>query len=307
MKFELERLAKRDNESIITEIKRVAALVPSDSKLTVAKFDEHAKVSSSTVKKRFGGWYKALRAANLAHRYSGRTVSSKMKNQKARYMTDKQLIAELQRVASELHTETLTTPQFNSHSEISASAVSRRLGSWNKALNAAGLRPVNMGRRHTDDDYFENLLSVWTHFGRQPKYREMDSPPSTISSGAYENKWGNWTNALLAFLDRVNSDETEESTQPPQDKQFRRVQQPTPSNENRRKIPLGLRYNVLRRDNFKCVLCGNSPATDPTCKLHVDHVLPFSKNGKTVQDNLRTLCGHCNLGKSDKMETIQPC
>lgn len=303
MKFELERLAKRDNESIIDEIKRIATLVPADLKLTEAKFNEHSKISSSTVKKRFGGWLNALSEANLAHRYSGRTVSSKMKDQQARYMTDQQLIAELQRVASKLKSDMLTQPEFNSESYISASTISRRLGSWNKALHAAGLRPVNMGRRYTEDDYFENLLLVWTHFGRQPKYREMNSYPSHITSGAYEQRWGNWTKALVAFVERVNADEAEASSS------FIAVASSpasvsitTVKPEAQRKVALGLRYSVLRRDNFKCVLCGNSPATDPKCKLHVDHILPFSKNGKTVQDNLRTLCGHCNLGKSDKIE-----
>jgi hypothetical protein len=133
----------------------------------------------------------------------------------------------------------------------------------------------------------------------------MDSPPSVITSGAYEQRWGNWTNALVAFVERVNADEAEAlspSTEvdPPVAVPSRPIKP-----KDQQKIPLRLRYNVLRRDSFKCVLCGNSPATDPKCKLQVDHIIPLSKNGKTAQDNLRTLCEHCNLGKSNKMETIQ--
>ena len=37
-------------------------------------------------------------------------------------------------------------------------------------------------------------------------------------------------------------------------------------------------------------------------KLHVDHIKPVSKGGKTELSNLRTLCERCNLGKSDKFE-----
>ena len=306
MKFELTRLAEYDNASIITEMQRVALLVPASLQLTSARFDEHAKVSSSTVKRRFGGWQKALQAAGLAHRYSGRNVSDKMKNQVARNMTDEQLVAELQRVAAELQTDTLTQPEFASRSEISFAAISLRLGSWNKALHVAGLRPVNMGRRYSEEDYFENLLTVWTHFGRQPKYAEMNLHPSVITSGAYEKRWGTWTKALLAFLDKVNSDKPIETVQRLEAKPLygtRENGKRKPEDEH--KIPLGLRYNVLRRDHFKCVLCGNSPATDPSCKLHVDHIVAFSKTGKTVQENLRTLCGICNVGKSNKTETIQ--
>jgi hypothetical protein len=308
MKFELARLAHYDNESIIAEIKRVAGLVPADVRLTQAQFDRHSKVSSSAIRRRFGGWQNALRSAGLAHRYSERTVSSKMKAHIARRMTDEQLVAELRRVASETGSETLTVPQFNAHSEIAASAVSRRLGSWNKALKTAGLRPVNMGRRYTEDDYFENILAVWTHLGRQPIYAEMKIAPSVIPSKAYENRWGSWRKALVAFVSRVNADSGRAEgahlvvDNPMSAASLRRT---TPQPEDQRKIPLGLRYTVLVRDHFKCVLCGNNPATDPTCRLHVDHILPFSKNGKTVEDNLRTLCGDCNVGRGNRIETIQ--
>ncbi len=61
-----------------------------------------------------------------------------------------------------------------------------------------------------------------------------------------------------------------------------------------------MRYDVLRRDGFRCVLCGMS-AKDGAF-LHVDHIIPVSKGGKTVPSNLRTLCEKCNLGKSNKIE-----
>ena len=60
-----------------------------------------------------------------------------------------------------------------------------------------------------------------------------------------------------------------------------------------------LRYQVLKRDNFKCCACGASPAKDPSVELHIDHIIPWSKGGETTIDNLQTLCSRCNLGKSD--------
>lgn len=66
-----------------------------------------------------------------------------------------------------------------------------------------------------------------------------------------------------------------------------------------RKISDKLRYQVLKRDNFKCCACGASPAKDPTIELHIDHIIPWSKGGETTIDNLQTLCSKCNLGKSD--------
>ena len=46
-------------------------------------------------------------------------------------------------------------------------------------------------------------------------------------------------------------------------------------------------------------LCGDSPAKNPDAVLHVDHILPWSKGGETVEENLQTLCSVCNIGKSD--------
>lgn len=68
----------------------------------------------------------------------------------------------------------------------------------------------------------------------------------------------------------------------------------------RSKLNASLRYDVLKRDNFRCVICGRSAADGVT--LHVDHIKPISKGGKTELNNLRTLCDYCNLGKSDKYD-----
>ena len=70
--------------------------------------------------------------------------------------------------------------------------------------------------------------------------------------------------------------------------------------EERRDIPLGLRYKVLSRDRFKSVKCGNSPSTDINCKLHIDHIIPYVKGGLTIFENLQTLCSNCNLEKGDR-------
>ena len=69
--------------------------------------------------------------------------------------------------------------------------------------------------------------------------------------------------------------------------------------ENTRIISDKLRYQVLKRDNFKCFACGASPAKDPSVELHIDHIIPWSKGGETTFENLQTLCSRCNLGKSD--------
>lgn len=67
-----------------------------------------------------------------------------------------------------------------------------------------------------------------------------------------------------------------------------------PAGKNSRSISKSLRFAVLRRDDFSCTYCGCRP---PEVKLHVDHVIPWSKGGRTEKTNLRAACVDCNLGK----------
>ena len=77
------------------------------------------------------------------------------------------------------------------------------------------------------------------------------------------------------------------------------VRKPNQRKRSTRIISDKLRYQVLKRDNFKCCACGASPAKDPTIELHIDHIIPWSKGGETTMENLQTLCSKCNIGKSD--------
>ncbi len=66
----------------------------------------------------------------------------------------------------------------------------------------------------------------------------------------------------------------------------------------RSKMSLSTRYDVLKRDGYKCVICGSTAQMG--VQLHVDHIIPISRGGLTEMKNLQTLCDRCNLGKSDK-------
>lgn len=72
------------------------------------------------------------------------------------------------------------------------------------------------------------------------------------------------------------------------------------SRVERAKMSESLRYDILKRDGFKCKICGASQSDG--VKLHVDHIIPVSKGGKTEPGNLQTLCSRCNIGKSNKLD-----
>jgi hypothetical protein len=63
------------------------------------------------------------------------------------------------------------------------------------------------------------------------------------------------------------------------------------------------RFDVFKRDGFKCQYCSSQP---PTVILEVDHIMPVSKGGKNNIDNLITACFNCNRGKSNKELTSIP-
>ena len=54
------------------------------------------------------------------------------------------------------------------------------------------------------------------------------------------------------------------------------------------------RQNVLARDRWRCVYCGQRR---PTEDLTFDHVIPKARGGKTTWDNIVTACTACNLKK----------
>lgn len=65
----------------------------------------------------------------------------------------------------------------------------------------------------------------------------------------------------------------------------------------RKPIKASVRFEVFKRDSFKCQYCG---AASPDVVLQVDHIHPVSKGGDNEVMNLITACRDCNGGKSDK-------
>ncbi|WP_233899431.1 HNH endonuclease [Pseudonocardia dioxanivorans] len=54
--------------------------------------------------------------------------------------------------------------------------------------------------------------------------------------------------------------------------------------------------HVLKRDGFRCVICGRRPRGHEDIELHVHHVLPWRFFDPTAEWNLATLCGTCHKG-----------
>jgi HNH endonuclease len=56
------------------------------------------------------------------------------------------------------------------------------------------------------------------------------------------------------------------------------------------------RMRVLKRDKYRCRICGRKADDHVDVELHVHHVKPWGEDGLTVDDNLITLCHTCHKG-----------
>ena len=206
-------------------------------------------------------------------------------------VTDAELLEDLRHVAVSLGQDTVQMPKYREVGTYDETTVSRRFGTWNKALKAAGLKLSNECMI-SDERLFENILSLWQRYGRQPRRAELASQFSEFSQTPYNRRFGSWGAALQAFVEYANATAADDGGALDQSALDRGKRTP-------RDPSLRLRYKVLLRDGFKCCLCGASPATAVGVTLHIDHIQAWSKGGETTLENLRTTCEPCNLGKGN--------
>lgn len=219
----------------------------------------------------------------------------------ARGQTDEQLLEDLRRVASKLGRDTVTIAEYTQHGLGHATTIQRRFRSWFKALQDAGLKPSRSRIGISDEELFENLRAVWISLGRQPSYGEIKNPLSQYSAGTYEKRFGSWSLALQQFVEWVNVDEGAQPDKPQIETESPR-HSGAQARRTKREVTERMRFRILVRDGFRCGSCGASPLENRGTELHVDHMVPWSKGGETVPDNLATKCSRCNLGKGDVFE-----
>lgn len=211
--------------------------------------------------------------------------------------TDDELLADLKKVA-EANGGKITQCLYRSYrrtidsSIADESTICKQIG-WNKALILIGVKlsKSQNNKKISEEDLLEEILRLWIHFGRQPTSTDIKNGASRFPRIRFRSRFGSWGNALVRFVEWVNNENHIEC-------------RPIETNNTTRKTTtrianLRLRFKVMQRDNFRCCICGVSPATDLTSNLHIDHILPWSKGGETVLENLQTLCQKRNYGKGD--------
>ena len=198
------------------------------------------------------------------------------------------------RVASKLHKSSVKSTEYEEMGKYERDTIAKRFGGWAKALEKARLKKTR-NIRISEEELFQNLEEVWIRLGKQPRYAEINKPLSKYVGSTYHRRFGTWRKALERFIEYVNNEKPASSAVAIQNLEA----EPSTGRKTKRTISNRLRFIVMRRDNFKCKICGRHPASDPKIELQVDHVKPWAKGGETVLENLQTLCSQCNIGKSD--------
>ena len=296
-------------EELINDILRVAKLCDTNT-LSRSTYEKHGKYGGTTISKRFGSWNNAMERAGLSiYKHNG------YKHQQCE--NDEDFFEDMRRVASQLQKTYITSGEYKQYGQYDCSSKLHRFGSWNAILEKADLSPtpfrLGKGKEISDEELFQDIERVWIKLGRQPTITDVKNGEFSFGQNTFVRRFGGWRGTLEAFVKYINSeDETAPINDEIEDKSYIETSHPskepqttTPYKSSRkttRDINLRLRFKVMQRDNFKCCICGKSPATSLGVTLHIDHIKPWSKGGETTIDNLQTLCSDCNLGKSDLYE-----
>jgi len=213
------------------------------------------------------------------------------------------IIAELKKVAIFFKYHRFTRHEFDKVAKnCKGTTVLSAFGTWNNVLESIEMK---LKKREVDRSFiseqqlFQEMDKIWNTLGHRPSKTEWESYSPKYSYTTYKSRFQGWTNACVKFIESKMRESIPDNPiiSAPQRAEIKIKGK----KGNFRNIPLKLRLKVLSRDNFRCVFCGRSPATDFGVKLHIDHIIPFSKGGKSSLDNLQTLCQDCNIGKSDKL------
>jgi hypothetical protein len=188
-------------DEIIEEIRRVAGRLRTN-RLTEQEFSKHAQIDILAVNIEFGSWDRALQAAALEPEPQAARVIVRR-----RKVSDDEIRAEMRRVADELETNRLTEQQYKQNGQIGIATVLNRFGSWNQAVQAAGLdsatRAVKADRgKVTAKDVVKEIRRVAYELRKDSLTQREFRQYGRFSSSVVLSRFGSWADAeQAAFLD----------------------------------------------------------------------------------------------------------
>lgn len=170
-----ERKIKAELLSEIDRVKRELSKTPTAEDMT-----QKGKYSSSTYIRIFDSWNEALRQANAGINKRGEVPES-------------ELLSQLISLADQLE-HSPTVEDIRKHSEFGVTTYTNKFGSWNEALERAGLER-NIQRNITKSELTEQLIQFADTLGRTPTKPEMNKK-GPYSATTYQQKFDSWNEAI---------------------------------------------------------------------------------------------------------------
>ncbi|MCR5769758.1 MAG: HNH endonuclease [Butyrivibrio sp.] len=169
------------------------------------------------------------------------------------------------------------------------------LTSWEKECETI-IKNASLWRSHKRVQYLVIKDTVvdknykifeFAYYRRQTRYqtRNYQKTPYTVNNEIYRLSLS--LNQMLEIDDELEEINYETTRKKWEEKNQRKLMTPE------------LRLQIKERDNYTCQSCGKYMPDE--VGLHVDHITPISKGGKSIPSNLQVLCSKCNGKKGPKI------
>ena len=175
--------AEVSDDELLAELKALAEEL--NERPSATQMNRHGDYWASTYRNHFGSWNAALEAAGFDRRTPREEIPAT------------ELINELQRVADTLD-KTPSMNDFRSEGAYSCTVYRERFGSWNKAVRAAGLEPLQT--EHTRADLLDELRRLATEFDQRPTVSLLREH-GKYSLRTYQRRFDSWSNAVDLALE----------------------------------------------------------------------------------------------------------
>jgi 5-methylcytosine-specific restriction endonuclease McrA len=124
MKFELKKYNLNISDSDLLNDIRVCAKKLNKENITIEEYDNFGKYSSTTIRKRFGNWYQALKNAGMEYKSESHVI------------TKEELLQNIKSVWETLGRQPTSSEIKKPLSKYSTRPYDRVFGSWQKALES---------------------------------------------------------------------------------------------------------------------------------------------------------------------------
>lgn len=133
-----------------------------------------------------------------------------------------------------------------------------------------------------DDDHAYHFKMI----RKQTRYRQHNYVKTSYKVSVVDSEWAvnrSWLTRRYKQLEKIGFEATLNEY----------------NNKTQRKLMTrSLRKQIMERDCYTCQNCGKYMPDE--VGLHIDHIIPIVKGGKSIPSNLRVLCSKCNGSKGAK-------